>query len=416
MNNKDICERLYFTMIEDNNELINIDAVLSKVNLLMDNHLCSKLSYLQSGVGFPTELFLTKYFLKMDKDLKKYMVDRNSRNDADDELDFDTLEKYNLNPDKVLGRGIYFLDLSKNDKNSYIILIIGNGRSGDKGEERRYNHNLVNWDIYFIGDKNIKLSNKLKHKLEMYEEEYNKNSSYYYIYDAYTAEYSDSLSPKSFDNMVFTDKNKILMYINNWIDNLHIYEKYEIIPKLSILIYGPPGTGKTTFALALAKMLNLTRIMYTPAECFSSSTRSDTYYNAGVILMDDIDTYANNRDDDTSIQNKNIVSKILKFLDNPPAAYIVGRDGKRHKVQIVVATTNYYDKLDSAVKRHGRFDLHFEMKYFDKEEAIEFCNLYDLELGNICPKANNKNFRISPAELQALCISNIDKRIKSKES
>ena len=116
------------------------------------------------------------------------------------------------------------------------------------------------------------------------------------------------------------------------------------------------------------------------------------------------------------MENKNTVARLLKFLDNPPACYYKNKDSDdvQRSVQIIIATTNYYDKLDKAVKRFGRFDLQVEMPDFGKEESIDFCNLYDLQLEDICPKANNKNFRISPAELQALCISNIDKRIKGE--
>ena len=215
--------------------------------------------------------------------------------------------------------------------------------------------------------------------------------------------------------MVFDNKDKILSYIDNWVRNLDKYKKYEITPKLSILVYGPPGTGKTTFAKALAKYLNTNTVTSISQSYFNTAKPPEFYNNNGVVLIDDIDTIANNRDDDTSKDNKEVVGKLLKFLDNPPLTKIKTNDDVYHSVQIIVATTNYYDKLDKAVKRFGRFDLQFEMPDFGKEEAINFCNLYDLRLEDICPKSNNKGFRISPAELQALCISNIDKQIKTKE-
>ena len=54
------------------------------------------------------------------------------------------------------------------------------------------------------------------------------------------------------------------------------------------------------------------------------------------------------------------------------------------------------------------------MKDFDKQDAEEMCNIYDLRLEDIVEDCNKKNFTISPARLQALCLENIDKSIKNK--
>ena len=43
---------------------------------------------------------------------------------------------------------------------------------------------------------------------------------------------------------------------------------------------------------------------------------------------------------------------------------------------IYVATTNYIDRLDSALIRYGRFDIQEELKYFDYEHALEFVGMF----------------------------------------
>ena len=53
-----------------------------------------------------------------------------------------------------------------------------------------------------------------------------------------------------------------------------------------------------------------------------------------------------------------------------------------------------------------------EMIDFDKDHAEEFCKLYDLTLSDVVDGDINKDFTISPAKLQALCMENIDKSFK----
>lgn len=401
--NREICERMYYSLIDNNNDLINIDAVMAKLDMLANNHLCSSIKLPKKAFRFPTQLYITDYLLGVDKKLSKYLVDTNTY----DSYSESQLKEMGLsNNKKVLDKGIYFIDISSGKKSNYIVFI-NRELVGEYGPE-------PDIKLYFVGDSNIKKYNKFMKKYNKAKEKYD-HRSFTSIYDIVLDSYEDAVF-KPFDNMIFANKDRILSYINNWVNNLDVYEKYNIVPKLSILIYGPPGTGKTTFAKALANYLNINMITLITQEYFTMKNPPEFYKNNGIVLLDDIDTVSNNRDDDKSMENKNTVARLLKFLDNPPACYYTNKnaDDVQRSVQIIIATTNYYDKLDKAVKRFGRFDLQFEMPDFGKEEAIDFCNLYDLQLEDICPKANNKNFRISPAELQALCISNIDKRIKGE--
>jgi ATP-dependent 26S proteasome regulatory subunit len=81
-------------------------------------------------------------------------------------------------------------------------------------------------------------------------------------------------------------------------------------------------------------------------------------------------------------------------------------------VSILVATTNYFDKLDDAVKRYGRFDFQLEMDYFNFDEAEEMCKLYNVDIYTLFTSIDKETFSISPAQLQAMCIENIDNALK----
>ena len=228
---------------------------------------------------------------------------------------------------------------------------------------------------------------------------------------------SKTVTFKSFDQMVLRNKEKILKYIDNWVSNIPKYNKYGISPKLSILLYGEPGTGKSTFSKALAKYLDIECCTSISPDYFSASpSGSKKYlhsYCPTIYTIDDIDCVCHSRKSDKSRENNSTLSSLLEFLDNPETFYYKAKDGFYYPISIVVASTNYIDKLDPAVKRHGRFDLKIEMNSFNKKEAEEMCALYDLKLSDVYDKPIDKDFTISPSYLQALCLENIDSSLKA---
>lgn len=131
-----------------------------------------------------------------------------------------------------------------------------------------------------------------------------------------------------------------------------------------------------------------------------------------VYTIDDIDCVCHSREMRDDKENNVTMSNLLQFLDNPPTFFYKAKNGTRYPVSIVIATTNYIDKLDEAVKRYGRFDLKIEMVNFTKKEAQEMCDIYDLRVEDLFPDCNEDGWRVSPAYLQSLCLENIDKSMK----
>ena len=47
---------MYYSLIDNNNDLINIDAVMAKLDMLANNHLCSSIKLPKKAFRFPTQL------------------------------------------------------------------------------------------------------------------------------------------------------------------------------------------------------------------------------------------------------------------------------------------------------------------------------------------------------------------------
>ena len=192
-----------------------------------------------------------------------------------------------------------------------------------------------------------------------------------------------------------------------------------MIPKLSIMLWGTAGNGKTTFAQALAKHLGIYQIRNYSKDSFAfndnkQSSFTSKYAESEIAVIDDIDCVCISRELSKDAENNTILSYLLEWLDNPPTFYYKAKDGIRYPVSIVIASTNYYEKLDAAVKRHGRFDYTIHMKDFDIAMANEMCATYGLKLSDVISEdIDEETFTISPATLDAYCKANIDKALKS---
>lgn len=382
------------------NDSVNI---FNRLPLLVDNGLAYHIYSIDDAeFGIVTIYRVAcKFIQKYNKSLKDHRRILNSfefggKNNiyADYDAKLINLSKY------CLETGKYFAQL---DDNEYCAL------------EIRYNDSTgdVETDLYIISENWKKYKDKFYKMLDKYRQLNSARKKQRIVYT--DGRPSNDVIFKSFDQLVMSDKDKILKYIDNWINNIPLYyEKYKMIAKLSIILYGEPGTGKSTFCKALADYLNIDSVLSISPSYFefndASKKDKSTLYNQ-IISIDDIDCICKSRDITDDKENTEILSNLLSFLDNPPTFDYKAKNGIRYPVSIIVATTNYYDKLDDAVKRYGRFDLKIAMNNFDKKQAQEMCDIYNLKLDDIVDTSGD-NFSISPSYLQSLCLENIDKNMK----
>lgn len=173
------------------------------------------------------------------------------------------------------------------------------------------------------------------------------------------------------------------------------------------LLSGPPGTGKTSFIFALAShfgrpiyLLNLSLVESDGQlqEAFS------TVPAEGFLLIEDVDACqsAHSRvlrkgsiDDDGKSESVNLVtlSGLLNVIDGVATA-----EGR-----VYFMTSNYPDKLDNALLRPGRVDVHETLEEATHEEAKQlFKRFYPRHEHLAGEFASSLPGRISPAELQNL--------------
>lgn len=134
------------------------------------------------------------------------------------------------------------------------------------------------------------------------------------------------------------------------------YQKRGIPYRRGYLLYGPPGTGKTSFTLAVAGALKL-NICYLNLSSgrLDDDDLNDVLSSApdnSIILLEDIDAIFVQRESVTQGHQRGVsFSGLLNALDG-----VRSQEGS-----ILFMTTNHREKLDPALLRPGRCDVHVEL-------------------------------------------------------
>ncbi len=133
------------------------------------------------------------------------------------------------------------------------------------------------------------------------------------------------------------------------------------------MLSGPPGCGKTSLVLGLASMLqwpvyalNLGSMRYDD-ELFEAMA---SVPEKAILLMEDIDAVGHNRSSDKKEEgekdrNPLTISAVLNSIDG-----VMSTDGR-----LMIVTTNHPDRLDPALVRPGRIDMHEVIGPAGPEEA-----------------------------------------------
>lgn len=166
-----------------------------------------------------------------------------------------------------------------------------------------------------------------------------------------------------------------------------IYQKYKLrIPK-GFLFYGPPGCGKTFIAQQIAEILKYNFIQVNPSTVGSiyvhgTQMKIKELFDEArskmptLLFIDEFDAFAPNRNmPDLGFHYNAEVNEILVQLDS---AYKRGI--------LVIAATNYINRIDPSVIRPGRIDKKIFIGPPDFEARIEALKMYLEDVPNTVKK------------------------------
>ncbi|OWM83865.1 hypothetical protein CDL15_Pgr004296 [Punica granatum] len=206
-------------------------------------------------------------------------------------------------------------------------------------------------------------------------------------------------------------KKAIIEDLEKFVKRKELYRKVGKAWKRGYLLYGPPGTGKSSLVAAMANYLNFDIYDLELSEVRSNSALRKALIrtsNRSILVVEDIDcsiklpdrhgqptTRVFNHRGRLIREDRGVtLSGLLNFVD--------GLWSTCGDERIIVFTTNHIDKLDPALLRPGRMDVHIHMSYCTPEGFRTLASNY---LGITCHplftevEALILKTRVTPAEV-----------------
>jgi proteasome regulatory subunit len=162
------------------------------------------------------------------------------------------------------------------------------------------------------------------------------------------------------------------------------FEKVGVEPPSGVLLHGPPGTGKTMLAKAVANQTDATFIKMAGSELVrkfigeGSRLVRDLFELAdqnepAIIFIDEIDAVAAKRTDSKTSGDAEVQRTMMQLLSE--------MDGFDERGDVrIIAATNRFDMLDSAILRPGRFDRLIEVPEPDKAARERILDIHAAEM------------------------------------
>jgi len=323
-------------------------------------------------------------------------------------------------------------------------------------------------DVTFYSDSGKALSDCTQHlrafkeRASQYAKEKDRNRNISHIREFNTKETRDLgqvEANRSLDTMFFSQKESIVRMLTAFKEKTLFPKHLPIDNKLGILLHGPPGTGKTGFIAAMANFLGRNIMLIHTSQIKRRKHLDDIfeYDNSRYIFVfEEFDcmpgiqrrleadekggtggtvTNSNNSNSDKSDDMKQMDPTAYAIMlmaqkeksDDIMAEYREDRAAEKDKVdlhylltkidglqsandRIIVATTNYPDRIDPALLRPGRFGVQLNLTNCTRKMIIDLLTMiFQLEgeqkLDLAMSVAPIEELKWSPAEILQLGIS-----------
>ncbi len=169
----------------------------------------------------------------------------------------------------------------------------------------------------------------------------------------------------------------------------------------SLLLFGPPGSGKTSIGYIISDLTNLPFVYITPntflknGELNIGGTIQEVFndlrlLNRVVVFIDEIDEFVRTRHKTKEISGKlsNTVSDRSSRLSTTAMLTELDRLRKVNSI-ILLASTNYIQDVDPAIRRRGRFDFVVGIGPIDMKTRFNLLKKF-MQLSKINSKESSK--------------------------
>jgi chaperone BCS1 len=181
--------------------------------------------------------------------------------------------------------------------------------------------------------------------------------------------------PASFETLAMDPsmKQAIMADLDRFLTRKEYYRRIGKAWKRGYLLYGPPGTGKSSLVAAMANYLRFHLYDLDLSGVYDNTCLQRLLIdmsNKSILVIEDIDcsfdtmsregSKTAEEDEDHRAgggreETKITLSGLLNFID--------GLWSTSGEERIIIFTTNYKDRLDPALLRPGRMDMHVYMGY-----------------------------------------------------
>ncbi|XP_062144141.1 AAA-ATPase At5g17760-like isoform X2 [Alnus glutinosa] len=184
--------------------------------------------------------------------------------------------------------------------------------------------------------------------------------------------------PATFETLALEPelRNAVIEDLNRFLKRKEFYKRVGRAWKRGYLLYGPPGTGKSSLVAAMANHLKFDVYDLQLANILRDSDLRKLLLatgNRSILVIEDIDCSVelpDRRVGDGRKQNdaQLTLSGLLNFID--------GLWSSCGDERIIVFTTNHKDRLDPALLRPGRMDMHIHMSYCTSHGLKQLASTY----------------------------------------